>query len=67
MAGIAAREADRRVRARLAEYYHPDEVDAWMAWPHPQLGGRAPYYAIEQGDAALVHAIIDRIDADAFL
>lgn len=55
------------VVSRLDDYYTPEEVRLWLYAPHPQLSGeRAIDYIV--GDRAQdVIAIIDRLDAEAYL
>lgn len=60
-------EREQRVRDRLGEFYHPDEVEAWLHAPHPQFGGRTALDMIHEGRSPLVHQVIDRLDADAYL
>lgn len=67
IAQIAHKQAEVRIRARLGEFYHPDEVDAWMVAPHVQLGGRSAADVIAEGRADLVNRVIDRLDASAYL
>ena len=55
------------LQERLSVYYTPEEADLWLCSPHPQLEGQRPVDVIARGDAALVFAILDRLDADAYL
>lgn len=63
-AKLAAIEA---VRRRLHVYYSPAEADRWLTSPHPQLSGMQPFKVIDRGGSSEVHAIIDRLDADAYI
>jgi hypothetical protein len=53
---------------RLEKYYDADQIYRWLTTPHPQL----PDYkdALEcillSGDF-IVHEVLDRLDADAYL
>jgi uncharacterized protein (DUF2384 family) len=54
---------DRRpIRQRLADWYTEADIDRWLYGPHPELGGRWPAHAVDQGDAESVHRVIDRLD-----
>jgi hypothetical protein len=53
--------------SRLDDYYTPEEVRLWLYAPHPQLGGHRAIDAIVEGDPADVIAILDRLDAEAYL
>ena len=55
------------VVSRLDEYYTPDEVRTWLYLPHPQLDGRRAIDSIVEDRTAEVIAILDRLDAEAFL
>lgn len=52
---------------RLMEYYEPDEADAWLNSPHPQLGGEKPINVIAAERGGEVGAIIDRLDGDGYI
>lgn len=52
---------------RLDAYYSPEEVRLWLYTPHPQLEGRRAIDAIVDDRAAEVIAILDRLDAEAYL
>lgn len=59
---------DRRpIRQRLMAYYTALELELWLHRPHPQLLSLAPYQLIDAGHAELVHRVIDRLDADAYV
>lgn len=59
---------DRRpIRQRLAEHYTETELDLWIYRPHPQLGDVPPRSLVDQGRAEEVHALIDRLDAGAYI
>lgn len=55
------------VVSRLDEYYTADEVRLWLYAPHPQLDGRRAIDSIVGGRAEEVVAILDRLDAEAYL
>jgi uncharacterized protein (DUF2384 family) len=55
------------VVSRLDDYYSSDEVRLWLYAPHPQLEGRRAIDAILAGQTADVLAILDRLDAEAYL
>lgn len=52
---------------RLGEYYSREEVRAWLHAPHPQLDGERAVDLIHNGRTEEVIAILDRLDADAYL
>ncbi|MEL6239438.1 MAG: hypothetical protein AAFQ90_12720 [Pseudomonadota bacterium] len=52
---------------RLLKYYTLDQVDEWLDAPHPQLGGESATALIMKGQKDQVHAVIDRLDADAYI
>ena len=52
---------------RLSEYYSQEEVRAWLYARHPQLEGRRAIDLIHDERTADVIAILDRLDADAYL
>jgi len=52
---------------RLSEYYFGEEVRAWLYAPHPQLDGGRAMDLINAGRSEEVIAILDRLDADAYL
>ena len=52
---------------RLSEYYSKDEVRAWLYARHPQLQGNRAIDAIFDDRTEEVIAILDRLDADAYL
>jgi uncharacterized protein (DUF2384 family) len=53
--------------SRLDDYYTPEEVRHWLYAPHPQLEGKRAIDSIVNDQAAEVIAILDRLDADAYL
>lgn len=53
--------------SRLDEYYSPEEVRLWLYAPHPQLEGHRAIDHIVNEQAADVIAILDRLDAEAYL
>lgn len=55
------------VVTRLAEYYRPDEARAWLFARHPQLDGERAIDLIHDDRTEEVLAILDRLDADAYL
>ena len=52
---------------RLAEYYGDEEVRAWLYARHPQLDGARAIDLIHDERTEEVIAILDRLDADAYL
>lgn len=55
------------VATRLGEYYRPGEIRAWLYARHPQLDGERAIDRIRADRAEVVLAVVDRLDADAFL
>lgn len=53
--------------SRLSDYYSDDEIRLWLYAAHPQLEGRRAIDLITSGEASAVIAILDRLDADAYL
>ena len=52
---------------RLSEYYSQEEVRAWLYARHPQLEGRRAIDLIHDERTEDVIAILDRLDADAYI
>ena len=52
---------------RLGEYYDPKEIRAWLYARHPQLDGERAIDLIHDDRTEDVLAILDRLDADAYL
>ena len=52
---------------RLSEHYARDEVRAWLYARHPQLQGERAIDLIFDDRTEEVIAILDRLDADAYL
>ena len=52
---------------RLSEYYSQEEIRAWLYALHPQLDGERAIDLVHEGRAIEVIAILDRLDADAYL
>ena len=52
---------------RLSEYYSDEEVRAWLYARHPQLSGERAIDLIHNNRSEEVLAILDRLDADAYL
>ena len=52
---------------RLSEYYSHEEVRAWLYARHPQLEDRRAIDFIHDERTEDVVAILDRLDADAYL
>lgn len=52
---------------RLNEYYSKEEVRAWLHARHPQLGGERAIDLIHDDRSEEVLAVLDRLDADAYL
>lgn len=55
------------VVTRLSEYYAPEEARTWLYARHPQLDGRRATDMIRDGQSEQVVAILDRLDADAYI
>ena len=55
------------VVVRLDEYYEHEEVRAWLYARHPQLDGERAIDVIRDGRTEEVIAILDRLDADAYI
>ena len=53
--------------SRLDEYYSLDEVRLWLHAPNPQLEGRRAIDLIVNDQTADVIAILDRLDAEAYI
>ncbi len=52
---------------RLGEYYSVDEVRAWLFARHPQLEGQRAIDLIRDERTEDVIAILDRLEADAYI
>ena len=52
---------------RLREYYGHEEVRAWLYARHPQLEGRRAIDLIHDERTEEVIAILDRLEADAYI
>ena len=52
---------------RLQEYYGHEEVRAWLYARHPQLDGERAIDVIHDQRTELVIAVLDRLDADAYV
>ena len=52
---------------RLGEYYGREEVRAWLYARHPQLAGERAIDLIHDQRTEQVIAILDRLDAGAYL
>ncbi|MCY4486436.1 MAG: DUF2384 domain-containing protein [Deltaproteobacteria bacterium] len=52
---------------RLSEYYSQEEVRAWLYARHPQLDGERAIDLIHGERTEEVIAVLDRLDADAYL
>ena len=52
---------------RLSEYYSQEEVRAWLYARHPQLESQRAIDLIHDERTEDVIAILDRLDADAYL
>ena len=55
------------VVGRFEEYYSSGEIRTWLYAPHPQLEGKRAIDVINQGHTEVVIAILDRLDAEAYL
>lgn len=52
---------------RLSEYYDHEEVRAWLYARHPQLDGQRAIDLIHDEQTEEVIAILDRLEADAYI
>ncbi len=52
---------------RLSEYYNHEEVRAWLHAGHPQLDGERAIDLVHGERTEEVVAILDRLDADAYV
>lgn len=52
---------------RLKDYYSAGEIRMWLYARHPQLGGERAIDLINQDRSADVLAVLDRLDAGAYL
>lgn len=52
---------------RLGEYYSVEEVRAWLFARHPQLEGQRAIDLIRDERTEDVIAILDRLEADAYI
>jgi transcriptional regulator with XRE-family HTH domain len=57
----------RYVVDRLFEFYTPDEIRLWLHTPHPLLNGERAIDLINAGRTTEVLAVIERMDAGAFV
>ena len=60
-------EDEELLRARLAHWYDPHEIDLFFTLPHPQLGGKSVRSVIDAGHIEEVEAILDRLESGAYL
>lgn len=52
---------------RLSDYYSHEEVRAWLYARHPQLDGQRAIDLIHDERTEEVIAVLDRLDADAYI
>ena len=52
---------------RLSDYYGHEEVRAWLYARHPQLNGKRAIDVVHDQQTEEVIAILDRMDADAYI
>jgi len=57
----------QEITNRLLKFYTLEEAFKWLHSPHPQLDGRTPVGAMADDREDEVTAIIDRLEADAYL
>lgn len=57
----------RDFMTRLLDHYSPPAAVEWMTVPHPQLNGSTPIAVWAHGRGDEVHAILDRLDGDAYI
>ena len=55
------------VVSRLDEYYTAEEVRIWLYSKHPQLDGQRAIDLIVEDSTDQVIAILDRLDAEAYI
>ena len=55
------------VVGRLGEYYSPDEIRTWLYARHPQLEGQRAIDLICEDRSEEVLAVLERLDAEAYL
>jgi len=55
------------VVGRLSEYYTAEETRIWLFSRHPQLDGKRAIDLINEGKSEDVLAVLDRLDAEAYL
>lgn len=60
------KDDEARIYKRLEAYYEDLPAILWMYLDHPQLGEPA-IDCIKRGDTHLVDAVLDRLDADAYI
>lgn len=60
-------EANAVVIEQLRSHYLPSQIMLWMASPNEQLDGRTPIGLVAEGRVDEVLAVIDRMDAGAYL
>lgn len=57
----------RYVVERLADFYTPDETRLWLHASHPLLNRQRPVDLIHEGRTEEVLAVVDRLEAGAYL
>ena len=55
------------VVGRLEEYYTPEEIRAWLYARHPQLNCERAIDLISQNRSEEVLAVLERLDAEAYV
>ncbi|MBV9391723.1 MAG: DUF2384 domain-containing protein [Verrucomicrobia bacterium] len=57
----------RYIVTRLSDFYAPEEIRIWLFTKHPLLGHERAIDLINAGKAEDVLAVIERLDAEAYL
>lgn len=50
----------RRIREILGRFFpHKEDIEIWLNFPHPDLGGRTPQSVIDEGQSGAVLAMLE--------
>ena len=49
----------RRIMEILNRLFKQEDVEIWLNWPHPDLGGKTPQQAINEGYASAVCGMLE--------
>lgn len=55
------------IRAMLAWFYEPAQIDEWLSMPNPCLGGAVANDLIAAGQTAQVRAVVQRLADGAYI